>query len=94
MLKVTGSVFILIAGCGFGISNSFRMKKQLEQLISLQEMLYLLEGEIKHFKRPLPEEFMAAAPKIAQDAINSGSPGNTPRKVSLEQIIQIYKESL
>ena len=61
MLKVTGSVFILIAGCGFGISNSFRMKKQLEQLISLQEMLYLLEGEIKHFKRPLPEAFMAAA---------------------------------
>ncbi len=40
------------------------------------------------------EEFMAVAPKMAQDAINSGSPGNTPRKVNLEQIIQIYKESL
>ena len=40
------------------------------------------------------EEFMAVAPKMAQDAINSGSPGNTPRKVSLEQIIQIYKEAL
>lgn len=40
------------------------------------------------------EEFMAVAPKMAQDAVNSGSPGNTPRKVNLEQIIQIYKESL
>lgn len=40
------------------------------------------------------KEFMALAPKMAQDAINSGSPGNTPRKVSLEQIIKIYKDAL
>lgn len=40
------------------------------------------------------EKFMALAPKMAQDAINSGSPGNTPRKASIEQIIQIYKDSL
>ena len=40
------------------------------------------------------DEFMAMAPKMAQDAINSGSPANTPRKVTIEQIIQIYKESL
>ena len=40
------------------------------------------------------DEFLAVTAKMAQDAINSGSPGNTPRKVSLEQIIQIYKDSL
>lgn len=40
------------------------------------------------------EEFIAATPKMAQDAINSGSPGNTPRKATKEQIIQIYKDSL
>lgn len=40
------------------------------------------------------EEFLAVASKMAQDAINSGSPGNTPRKVNLQQIIQIYKDSL
>lgn len=40
------------------------------------------------------EQFMALVPKMAQDAINSGSPGNTPRKASLEQIMQIYKDTL
>ncbi|MGD9567378.1 MAG: iron-containing alcohol dehydrogenase [Sedimentibacter sp.] len=40
------------------------------------------------------EKFLAVASKMAQDALNSGSPANTPRKVSLEQIVQIYKDSL
>lgn len=61
MLKCMGCIFILIAGCGFGISNSFLLKKQLEQLISFQDTLYLLEGEMKHFKRPLPEAFAIVA---------------------------------
>ena len=61
MLKCMGCIFILIAGCGFGISNSFLLKKQLEQLISFQDTLYLLEGEMKYFKRPLPEAFAIVA---------------------------------
>lgn len=40
------------------------------------------------------EKFMEVAPKMAQDAINSGSPANTPRSANLEQIIDIYKKAL
>lgn len=61
MLKLTGCVLILIAGIGFGVSNSFYMKKQLEQLISFQETLYWIAGETKHFHRPLPEVFALLA---------------------------------
>lgn len=40
------------------------------------------------------DKFIEATPKMAQDAINSGSPGNTPRKVNTDQIIKIYMEAL
>ena len=31
---------------------------------------------------------------MAQDALNSGSPANTPRSVNLQQIVEIYKSLL
>ena len=40
------------------------------------------------------EEFLALAPKMAEDALESGSPANTPRKVTKEEIIEIYKKAL
>jgi len=40
------------------------------------------------------EKFMAVAEKMAQDALDSGSPGNTPRKVTKQDIIDIYKKAL
>lgn len=40
------------------------------------------------------EKFLAVAEKMAQDALNSGSPANTPRRANLKQIIEIYKKAL
>ncbi len=40
------------------------------------------------------DNFIVAIPKMAQDAINSGSPANTPRKATLEEIMKIYKIAL
>ncbi len=37
-------------------------------------------------------EFLNAVPKMAQDAIASGSPANTRKKVTAEDIMAIYKE--
>lgn len=37
------------------------------------------------------ERFMAAAPKMAEDALISGSPANNPRTPSREEIIQLYR---
>ncbi len=39
------------------------------------------------------EDFLTAAEKMAQDALNSGSPANTPRSVNLQQIVEIYKKA-
>lgn len=36
-------------------------------------------------------EFYRLAPQMAQDAIDSGSPGNNPRQATKEQIIELYK---
>jgi len=40
------------------------------------------------------DEFMKKADKMATDALASGSPNNTARKPSKEEIIKIYKKSL
>ncbi len=36
------------------------------------------------------EEFMKMAPKMAEDALASGSPGNNPRRPTKEEIIEVY----
>jgi alcohol dehydrogenase class IV len=36
------------------------------------------------------EEFMRLAPKMAEDALASGSPGNNPRRPTKEEIIDVY----
>jgi len=36
------------------------------------------------------EEFYRLAPKMAEDAIDSGSPGNNPRQATKEEIIELY----
>lgn len=39
-------------------------------------------------------EFLEYIPKMAQDALNSGSPSNTPRNVSKENLMKLYKKIL
>ena len=36
------------------------------------------------------DQFEALAPKMASDGIASGSPGNNPRKATVEEIVQLY----
>jgi alcohol dehydrogenase class IV len=36
------------------------------------------------------EDFMRMAPKMAEDALASGSPGNNPRRPTKEEIIEVY----
>jgi alcohol dehydrogenase len=36
------------------------------------------------------DEFMRRAPKMAEDGLASGSPGNNPRRPTKEEIVQIY----
>lgn len=38
------------------------------------------------------DEFLGCADKMAQDAIDSGSPSNTRRNITKENIINIYNQ--
>jgi alcohol dehydrogenase class IV len=38
------------------------------------------------------DEFMLKAPKMAEDALASGSPGNNPRRPTKEEIIEVYAQ--
>lgn len=40
------------------------------------------------------EKFLSLTPKMAEDALNSRSPANTPRKTTKEEIIEINKKAL
>ncbi|WZL71630.1 iron-containing alcohol dehydrogenase [Clostridiaceae bacterium 35-E11] len=40
------------------------------------------------------ERFLSLVSKMADDALDSGSPANTPRKATKEEIIEIYKKAL
>ncbi|MDB4895749.1 MAG: iron-containing alcohol dehydrogenase, partial [Firmicutes bacterium] len=40
------------------------------------------------------EQFMAAAPKMAEDALISGSPANNPRTPNREEITELYRAVL
>ena len=37
------------------------------------------------------EKLDQLAPRMAEDAITSGSPGNNPRQATREEIIELYK---
>jgi len=37
---------------------------------------------------------MALAPTMAQDALDSGSPGNNPRVPTVEEIVALYHQAL
>ena len=41
-----------------------------------------------------PEKLMALAPTMAQDALESGSPGNNPRVPSANEIVELYRLAL
>jgi alcohol dehydrogenase class IV len=41
-----------------------------------------------------PDKLMALAPTMAQDALDSGSPGNNPRVPTVEEIVALYRQAL
>ncbi len=41
-----------------------------------------------------PDTLMALAPTMAQDALDSGSPGNNPRVPTVEEIVALYRQAL
>ena len=70
---------------------------QMSSLEAAQKAVLAVKKLIEDIKIPSlkelgikKEDLEKWAPKMAQDAIDSGSPGNNPRKASLEDIIELY----
>ncbi|MBP5185217.1 MAG: iron-containing alcohol dehydrogenase, partial [Lachnospiraceae bacterium] len=64
-------------------------EKYLERLVALTKELEIPTLEEYGIDR---EKFFASIDKMAEDAMASGSPGNTIREVTKEDIVEIYKK--
>ena len=66
MLKLAGAILILVSATGIGASYSVDLKKRCRELRILKQMLYMLRGEIKYTKTPLPEAFPRMALRLPE----------------------------
>ena len=57
MLRLFGSILILLACTGFGFSKSQDMQKHLEQLEEIKKLFYLLRSELQYTRAPFAEVF-------------------------------------
>ena len=57
MLKIVGCILILCCSAGLGAAGSLDLKRHCMELRILKQAVYMLRGEIKYAKAPLPEAF-------------------------------------
>ena len=57
MLKITGACLILCSAAGIGASFSGDLKRRVRELRILKQLVYMLQGEIRYARLPLPEAF-------------------------------------
>lgn len=65
MLKWLGSLLVLICSAGLGAAGSVDVKRHCMELRLLKQAVYMLRGEIKYSKAPLPEAFGVLAKRIS-----------------------------
>lgn len=66
MLKGIGALLILASAAGIGISFGNDLKGRCMELRLLKQMVYMLRGEIKYTKTPLPEAFSNIAVRMKE----------------------------
>lgn len=66
MLKLVGAVLILASATGLGISYSLDLKKRCMELRLLKQLVYLLRGELKYTRTPLPDAFGHMAERMRE----------------------------
>ena len=66
MLKGIGALLILASATGIGASFSRDLKGRCMELRMLKQMIYMLRGEIKYTKTPLPEAFSSIAVRMKE----------------------------
>ncbi len=66
MLKAVGAVMILISAAGIGASLSGDLKRHYMELRILKQLFYMLRGEIKYTRTPLPEAFAHISTRLPE----------------------------
>lgn len=57
MLKIAGSILIIVASTGIGFTSGRDLKVRLDNLRYIKKLMLMLKGEIKYLKAPLGEAF-------------------------------------
>jgi stage III sporulation protein AB len=66
MLKLVGAVLIMASASGIGVSLGMDLKQHCRELRQLKQMIYLLRGELKYTRTPLPEAFEQTALRMPE----------------------------
>ena len=66
MIKGIGALLILASAAGIGVSFGNDLKGRCMELRMLKQMIYMLRGEIKYTKTPLPEAFASIAVRMRE----------------------------
>lgn len=61
MLKIAGSILVLLASSLYGWRVKEELKEHVNQLIGMKEMFQMLWGEISYARTPLKEAFLQMA---------------------------------
>ncbi|MFA9375482.1 MAG: stage III sporulation protein AB [Lachnotalea sp.] len=70
MLKIIGSILIVVATTGIGLTAGRDLKIRLDNLRYIKKLMLMLKGEIKYLKAPLGEAFFNVG-KRAKEPFNS-----------------------
>lgn len=66
MLKALGAVLVLTSATGLGFCFGQDLKKRFVELRLLKQLVYLLRGELKYTRTPLPEAFSHMAERMRE----------------------------
>ena len=64
MSKIIGSMLIIVAGAGIGISEGVEMKRHLDALETLKRLFCLLKSELEYSHAPFDEVFEKLSEKF------------------------------
>lgn len=64
MLKILGSILVMLCSAGLGAAGSMDLKRHCMELRFLKQAVYMLRGEIKYSRAPLPEAFGALSERL------------------------------
>ena len=64
MVKVVGGCVILFCCAGYGVVSAWELRQHERELHVLKQAIYLLRGEIRHGRSPLPEAFAALGERV------------------------------